>query len=698
MDWSIRPFVRILLFFITGILIAKYFPGISEIGTDIILVISTILLFVAIILVLITVNHKYNWLTGLIIGLLVASLGVYTTSSKSSKDLTLINTDNKQTYLASIVSNPSETEKAVKAIIVINEINTDTLLTNTPQKVLCYFAKDSLSKGLKYGDIIAFRGKISRPNGPMNPGEFDYREYLKQNGIYFTTYINKNNWKLIGYDPDNMIIAFAGNLRFRMLQLLQQNGLSGDNYAVAAAVLLGYDDSMESNLKQDYIMAGAMHILCVSGLHVGIIYLVINFLLGFMRNNRTNNLIKAILLLLTVWAYATITGLSPSVQRASLMISVFIIGNLLVRNRDTYNTLAISALILLLIDTNLLFNVGFQLSYAAVIGIITFHQPIYKLIYIKNSIIDKIWSISVLSFAAQLATFPIATYYFHFFPPWFWLTNLFTFPLSFLIIATGLMFASTLWIPLLPKLVGWLLSGLIYLLNYIVGMVKYFPFSGIDHIYTSFPMVFILYLLILFTFVMINKKNPSLLIPIIVFIGGIIGLATYHQYNTLSQKKVIVYSINNCSAWNFIDGRENVLITDSSLTNETSKLNYHLKNSCTQWGIENNPQVLPKNDATINNILYTNGNFLLFDDFRIFINDGSVHYHPTKSKLPLDLVIISGRESTDIEKLLLIFEFSNVVIDSSVPYWAQKKICEVSQKHGLSYYNVRKEGAKVIEL
>jgi len=177
-------------------------------------------------------------------------------------------------------------------------------------------------------------------------------------------------------------------------------------------------------------MAGAMHILCVSGLHVGIIYLVISFFLGFLNNTRFNNILKAILLLLTVWAYAIITGLSPSVQRASLMLSVFIIGNLLNRARDTYNTLAISALILLIIDPYLLFNVGFQLSYAAVIGIVTFHQPIYKLLYFKNTIIDKIWSITVLSFAAQMATFPIATYYFHFFPPWFWLTNLFTFPLS----------------------------------------------------------------------------------------------------------------------------------------------------------------------------------------------------------------------------------------------------------------------------
>ena len=698
MTWSVRPFVRILFFFITGILLAEYLPVISKIDLSFFLILLVILVFSAVSLALSTVKHKYNWLTGLIFGILIVSIGIYTTSLKSGDDKDSINTDIQQTYIASIASNPTETNKAVKAIIFVNVIESDSNQKPIPQKALCYIAKDSLSTNLKYGDIIAVSSTFNDPIGPLNPEEFDYSNYLKQDGISYRTFIDKKSWKLIGYDPSNPVIAIASKLRSRILVLLRENGLSGDNYSVAAAVLLGYDDFMENELKQDYIMAGAMHILCVSGLHVGIIYLVINFLLGFMRNNRTNNILKAILLLLTVWAYAIITGLSPSVQRAALMISVFIIGNLLVRNRDTYNTLAISALILLLINPFLLFNVGFQLSYTAVIGIITFHQPIYKLLYIKNSVIDKIWSISVLSLTAQLATFPIATYYFHFFPPWFWLTNLFTFPLSFLIIATGMLFVFTLWIPIMPTLLGWLLSGMINLLNYIVGMVKYLPLSGIDNIYTSFPMIFMIYLVILLVFIMTIRKKLGVLIPVIIVTGVILGSATYHQFNTLSQKKVVIYCINNHSVWDFIDGRQHVLIADSCLRNEKSKLDYHLKNSRTQWGIDNSSHLLPSNDTTINDILYANGNFLLFNDLWIFINNGVKQYHPTKSKVPLDLVIISGNKSTDIEKLLQIFDFKNVIIDSSVPYWNIKQITEDSNNHGLSCYNVREEGAKVIDL
>ncbi len=698
MIWSVRPFVRILIFFIGGILVTIYIPAISNINLSIILPISIMLFLSALVLTLTNLKHRYTWLTGLIIGLLITSTGIIFTLQKSPEPIDQSITGESQTWLANIISNPTETNKSVKAIISVTPVKVDSSHHFKAVKVLCYLSKDSTSTNLQYGDIITFTGKLAVPSGPLNPGEFDYAEYLKQNGINYTSFVRGNNWNLIGYNPAYPIMAIAGKLRQQILNVLSENGLSDDNYAVAAAILLGYDEHMENDLKQDYINAGAMHILCVSGLHVGIIYLVINFLLGFLRNNRFNNILKAILLLLSVWAYATITGLSPSVQRASLMITVFIFGNLLNRNRDTYNTLAISALILLLIDPYLIFNVGFQLSYAAVIGIITFHQPIYKLLYFKNGVIDKIWSITVLSFAAQLATFPIATYYFHFFPPWFWLTNLFTFPLSFLIIATGLAFVTTLWIPFLPGLIGSLLSGMIYLLNYVVGLVKHFPFSGIEHIYTSLPMVFLIYLLFLITYIMLSKKKLKLLFPVILVVAIISGLNTYHYYSISNQKKLVVYSINKHSAYDFIIGDKHVLITDSTLDQEKQKIDYHLKNSRTQWGIDNISHKLPKNDTVLNHMLYNNGNFLFFNGVRIFINDGSKRYYPAKSQLPLDYVIISGKKSTDLNQLLSVFNFSKIIIDSSVPWWKQKKITEVSKAQGINCYNVNTEGAIVIDL
>jgi competence protein ComEC len=694
----VRPFVRILIFFVIGILITRYIPTINNINIQVYLIASLILFLVAFFLTLTTIKHKLTWITGLAFGILITITAILITSEKTYK-ITSNSIDSEyHSYLGNIISNPTETNQAVKVIVMVTPAKPDSIQNITQKKVLYYFSKDSLSMSLEYGDVITVNSKLTIPGEPLNPEEFNYSEYLKHIGIYYTSFVNSSSWKLIGYNPKNPIIAIAGKLRSQILDILSQNGLSGDNYSVAAAILLGYDDTMENNLKQDYIMAGAMHILCVSGLHVGIIYLVISFFLGFLNNTRFNNILKAILLLLTVWAYAIITGLSPSVQRASLMLSVFIIGNLLNRARDTYNTLAISALILLIIDPYLLFNVGFQLSYAAVIGIVTFHQPIYKLLYFKNTIIDKIWSITVLSFAAQMATFPIATYYFHFFPPWFWLTNLFTFPLSFIIIATGLLFVVTLWIPIVPQVVGWLLSGMIYLLNLVVGTVKFLPFSGISNIYTSMPMVIFIYLLLLLMFVMVNKKKLQLLIPVTLIIAVIFVIHTYHNYDTLHQKKIVIYSINKHSAWDFIVGNNHVLITDSLLTNDKSKIDYHLKNSRSRWRTDDILQTLPKNDTTINRLLSLVDNFLFFNDVRIYINDGEKQFYPVKSKLHLDIILMSGERCSDIAQLQTIFEFDRIIIDSSVPWWQQKKIMEVAEKQNINCYNVNTQGAIVIDL
>lgn len=675
---------------------AKYIPLIGNIHTNVMLIIASTLLISALAITVIHLKHKYIQLIGLLFGILITITGILITSQNLIEKQGINTNIKSRSYLANIISNPVENKQSVKAVLSVTPISADSSHHKNPEKVLCYFAKDSLSSKLVFGDVISFRSKLAIPKAPLNPGEFDYGNYLMQSNINYTTYIAANKWKLIDYHPYNNIIAIAGKIRQNILTLLSENGLSGDNYAVAAAVLLGYDDFMENDLKQDYIMAGAMHILCVSGLHVGIIYLVINFLLSFLHNNRFNNILKGILLLLSVWTYATITGLSPSVQRASLMITIFIVGNMINRNRDTYNTLAISALILLLINPQLIFNVGFQLSYVAVLGIITFHQPIYKLIFINNTVVDKIWSITVLSFSAQLATFPLAIYYFNFFPPWFWLTNLFTFPLSFLIIATGLLFVLTSWIPFIPQFVGWTLSGMIYLLNYVVGYVKFLPFSGIDNIYTSMPMLVLIYTLILTTYIIFKNKNPKLFMPLVLTIVLILGLNTYNKSRILNQKKLVIYSINKHSAYDFINGNQHVLLIDSTLT--SSSLNYQLKNSRTKWGIDDANHVIPTSDTIINNMVRLSDNFILFEDMIILLTDGNEIYYPTKSKLELDLVIISGKKKPNVKQLLSVFDFKKVVIDSSVPRWNQKSIAAMFKAKGISCHNVNKEGALVIEL
>ena len=698
MFWSIRPFVRILLFLVTGILLGYFAPVSTLLASSLVIIgLFSLMFFYVINLIRKRRTHQWQWLQGLLIGIVVALTGLLLITLRMNSASTIV-VGETNSYWAEVVNDPMETQLSVKMLLKVRPLKGEVAQEETVN-LIAFLAKDVRSEALKYGDRFLFQAKIGVPHEPMNPGEFDYKNYLALNGIHYSVFINGNHWQYLDNASANIFKKLAGQLRNYLLQSLQENGLGGRDYAVAAAILLGYDNLMDTDLEQDFVNAGAMHILCVSGLHVGVIFLVFNLLLGFLRRNRIQRILKAVLLLLLVWSYAMLTGLSPSVQRAAVMISVFIIGNALERRGNAYNTLAASAFLLLLINPLLIFNVGFQLSYSAVLGILTFHRPIYLLLYFKTKLADKIWSITVLSFAAQLGTFPLAAHYFHFFPTYFWLTNLFIFPLSFLIITLGMLFISVSWLPLLPKLVGVVLSGLLYLLNQMVGFVKYLPFHGLNDLYYPWIKVLFVYVIIVLLFFMFTKKKVRLLLPVLGVFLMLLTFQTIHKYSVLKQKRMVVYSIKKHSAYDFINGREHLLLLDSVLIQDEKNLDYSLTNSRVMWGLKPQCAILNVPNTENNVGLYFDVDFAAFGDLKIAIVDGSEKYYAGKfEKMKLDAVFVKGKKHLQIKKLQTIFKVNKVILDASVPIWKSRKIEEEVKENGYSCYSVRKKGAYIVEL
>ena len=698
MFWSTRPFVRALIFLLSGIFLGYFVPFTLSLAFYFVIIgLLTLSLLLSIIWIKFNEKIKLQWVKGSIVGLTLVITGVLLVTLHKNP-VSEINIEKTDAFIAEVINEPYPTMQSVKMILKVRPLNGEGS-NEQPVQVIAFFEKNKNSELLKYGDRLLFQVKISHPRKPMNPGEFDYKSFLALNGIYYSVFIPDNKWQYIGNSPQNIFKKLAGQLRHYLLISLQNNGLEGRSYAVAAAILLGYDNLMDTELEQDFVTAGAMHILCVSGLHVGVIYLVFNLLLGFLRKNRIQQIIKALLLLLLVWAYAMLTGLSPSVQRATVMISIFIIGNALSRQRDSYNTLAASAFLLLIFNPLLIFNVGFQLSYMAVLGILTFHRPIYVMFYFKNGIIDKLWSVTVLSFAAQLGTFPLAAHYFHFFPTYFWLSNLLIFPLSFLIITVGMAFISVSWLPFIPKIVGMVLSGLVYLLNQLVGFVKYLPFHGINDLYFPWEKVLIVYLFIVLVFIMFTKKNIRLLIPFLSTILVLVFLETVHKFNVLKQKRIVVYSINKSSAYDFIRGGEHLLLIDSVSQNSNKKFDYFLTNSRLAWGLDDNQSSLELQNQETSIGLHFDGEFVVFNDFKIAIVNGSdAYFKGRNAKVKIDALIIGGKKSLKISKLQTCFEINTIILDASVPYWKSKKIEDEAENLDVSIYNVKKAGAFIFEL
>jgi len=691
MHWSARPFVRILSFYVIGLLLAYHIDSFRGLSSGYLLPVIFVLLALATLVYYKFKSWKFRWVNGAILGFAIILIGLFFTNRHFLK-MSFNLTETSRMYIGTIVKQPSISEQSVKTVIKITELADSAFVLPKPVKVMAYFAKDSLSSSLAYGDKLLFSAQLNKPGGSKNPGEFDYGGFLIRSGISAIAYVQNNKWEKLANDAESYVVAIANRARLSVINALIENGLDDREFAVAAAVILGYDDAMDTELEQDYVRAGAMHILCVSGLHVGIVYLVLNFLLGFLRKGRFLIFTKTILLLLFVWAYALLTGMTPSVWRASLMLSLFIVGSAINRSRDPYNTLAAAAVIMLIVDPMLLFNLGFQLSYAAVLGILIFYRPIYSLFYIKNPILDKIWSIVVVSTAAQLGTFPLAAHYFHYLPTYFWLTNIFIFPVSFGIIAIGMLFIMVSWMPLLPQLIGLVLSSFVFIMNYVVGMVKYLPANGIEGLYFPWMKVILVYGLIVTLYYWLLKRNLRFILPTTIILFLLLAFQTLHKYNVLNQNRFIVYNINKHSAIDMIRGDKHVIVMDSLLQNDQSKIDYHIKNGRIEMGLDKTEDINLDDDKQRFD-LYYDGEFYSFGDYKCMTIKHAKRFFPGKNIIEVDAVIVQGNSNLKIEDLQQCVNFGLLIIDGSVPYWKRNKIIKSSEKAGIAYYDVAEEGA-----
>lgn len=556
--WSQIPLVRIILPLILGIIL---FKTDEQLLSDIaVILLNGILLFLLIIAMIGKkwLSYKNRWFFGFLANGLLVLLGYslcfhYNISNKIDSE-----PSGKFIWLGKVVESPSKTAKSVKTIIELEQLKAEGKRDLIQQKILAYLPQDSSALSLQIGDIMVCESYFQKIAAAQNPAQFDYSEFMANRGVYLQSYIP--NWQLVGSEPS--LFRTADKLRKSFLEVFKLAGLNGDNFAVASALTLGYDNSLDYQLQNAYSGSGAMHILSVSGLHVGIVYLVLLFLTHFMKKNRHLRLLQSLLLLTGLWFYALVTGLSPPVQRSAFMFSFIVVAEYMGRNNNIFNSLAGSILILILINPNILFEVGFQLSYAAVLGIVLIHPRIYPMLYFKSWLADSIWNLTLVSIAAQLATLPFALYYFHQFPNFFLLTNLIAVPLSFVVLLAALalllvysVFGSTF-------ILGALLKFFVIVLNKSVIFFYELPFSLTDGIYISAYTAALLFAVIVFFILYLHFYQPKFLLVSLMFLCIIsLGQLWEHQLQK-DQSLLTVYNLRRGKAISSVSGQTAVVLAD----------------------------------------------------------------------------------------------------------------------------------------
>jgi competence protein ComEC len=459
---------RLLLAFIIGIVLASLLPF----NLKWILCIGVI--WVLVILIHSYFAHRLNgftfhWLNGLSINLIFIYCGCLLTysiqnglspnhfSKQKANNITLIIKDD--------ISNNNLNNRYLADILFINDIK------KTHGKILIY----AKSKKLQLGSVLKINANIIPFQKNRNPGEFNAQAFWKKKQVFHFLFLNEKD-TIIGFKALNFFKANSLWIAYKFDSILKKNLIDEESYRIASALLIGSRVGISEDVISDYSKTGTIHILSVSGLHVSIIFLVLNKFLSIFRWGKTK-LIKSIILIGFVCLYAYITGLSPSVCRSAVMISFSIIGKQINQQSNPYNLIAGSALLLLIIDPFYLYDIGFQLSYFAVLGIIYFYQAIYELIYIENKLLNQVWMLIAVSISAQLSTLPMALYYFHQFPNYFLLANLLAIPLSSIALYLGIALLAFNPITIVSKYIGFVLSKCIGLMGYLLHKISILPNS-----------------------------------------------------------------------------------------------------------------------------------------------------------------------------------------------------------------------------
>lgn len=400
--------------------------------------------------------------------------------------------DKDMAYSAVVISQPVVSGKVIRCDLMIADVS-------HPVKVKASIYRDERADKLRVGDGIKAVSLLEKPSGYADY-DFDYGRYLLYHGYVATTFIYIDEWSKAVVDLTRLSLIQRTRIaalvfRDRLLRRYTDMGFSGQSYAVLAAMTLGDKSSLSDRLKEDYSVSGASHILALSGLHLGIIYAILSLI--FLR--RRWQIASQVLILLAIWTYVFIVGMSASVVRSAVMITVYSFVSLLNRNKMSLNTLAVAAVVILIVNPLYLYDVGFQMSFAAVFFIILFYRPVLNLMpgcVMGIPVIRQIWQMMSVSLAAQIGVAPLIAFYFGRFSCYFLLTNIIVVPAATIILYGAVLMAALSFVPYLQTLLSALLLKVVVLLNSGVSFVAELPGASIDGIAIGLLQLVLIYVAI----------------------------------------------------------------------------------------------------------------------------------------------------------------------------------------------------------
>ena len=528
-------------------------------------------------------------------------------------------------------------------IVIVNEIDGT---TNTG-RILLNVRKDSLNHTFETGTHLQINGSLYQNSPAKNPNQFDYGKYLESKQIYAQLYADASDIK-IGSLITKDIWYYTSKLRSKIIRNLEKSNFNKAELHVAVALILGQQQDILPEIIKDYQFAGAVHILSVSGLHIGFILLFVTFLLKPFPNTKRGSFLKLIVILFSLSSFGLIAGLAPSVLRSVTMFSFVAIGMYLRRSTNIFHTLLVSMLLILLVQPSFLFDVGFQLSYVALFFILWLQPLLAGLWQPKNIIATYFWDILTVSFAAQMGTFPLSIYYFHQFPGLFFVTNLVIIPFLSVIMGLGVLVMVLAAFDYVPLFLAKSLEWSIYILNKIINSIASLEQFIIQEIPFNWQLLWSIYLLLIATIIWFKK--PSFNRLVLAMVSIIIFQITYFQTHLAiqTQSELVIFNSKKSSLIAARNGKHITLYANDSLLKTASK-----NKTFSSYSMGNFSNL--KTKKRLQNLIYFNGKkILVMDSLGVYPKD-----------IRPDIVLFTQSPKINFERFLETIKPKMVVADAS---------------------------------
>jgi competence protein ComEC len=680
------PFVRLVVPLGLGIWCADYF-GVTAMGFTLLF---CIFFFLLVLIVVLRFHPKYRlrWGIGVVAFLFLFSMGMVLAINAFPS---LLSGPVKVNAEAVVKKNEFTTGGYQKVTVCPVSIFAEVPLPFKAGDLWQIITRPPDSLGPKFmlpGDTLSFITVIKGPEGPTNPDAFNYGRYLFRNGIAGSSFVDWSAIKLKGRGEIIGINGVLESIRHKVQDIYSSCGIEGDQLNVLLALTLGIREELGPELKDRFVRSGAVHILAVSGLHVGIIFLILNSLFSFLFPSRS--WIKLLLIVGGLWFFALLTGGAPSVFRAVVMFSIIQIGRFVSRQTNIFNLLGASAFIILSISPLALFQVGFWLSHLAVAGIVSLYPLLSRWAIGLPVFFRWLWNLMAMSLAAQIATFPLSVALFKAFPVYFLLANILVLPLVAPIIILSVLLIVSSSVDFLSQFWAAPLNDILEFMNEVVQWLDTLPGAYQENLWISWPMMLFFYLFLGSVLLYFEFKNRYLIKLAFVSMAGVLLMLNVQYLIKAKTYSFVVFDAGKDNIIGSVFSGQGFLWCSNEVTQKKRSFiadGFFTKNACSfQTGGASISSFQPSVDSLLFLFPVKNGCFL-------GLRELNLDKIGVKKQVPVQGVVLLDKVEGDIASLMLRLECNNLIISSACPRWWVLKWKNVVEKRGIRVYDVAKEGA-----